>query len=533
MTEARRAALHAGLLLVAAVGLSWPAAVAGADAMVGRHFDLQGTIWFISMARRLGPEGLDPLTGWPGGADYARLDSFTLALIARLSPGVPAVQLHNLLQVLGVWLTAVAAERCAAGIGARGPWSLLAGLSYGGSGLAASALLEGHVYHLLDPGLPLCLWAWWRAGQPGGRPAHGALAGLGFGIALWTTAYHGVVAALLVAVLGLAALLRRELRAGPALAALGVALALGMPYIALFSHGDGGSGAGVAPPGGGLLAFAPPGPAVDADGHSLSAHLPATIGALAALSPLALGRAPGWGRLAAAGALCAVLALGPTLSPPQGAPTLLPAALLVLVDPAGHFRFPLRFAWGSALVAAALGARVAAALAARSPRAALALFPLLIVDLVFWGGMPGRQRSAPAGAPSAYAAAPAGLGVIDLLPAPIAGQDEPAARQQALVCSYQVWHQRPIPDDCIRPQPTHNPRLAASAALLAALDAGAAPAWLASARIGAVALHPDLFAPGDRARLQAALGALDPAPVISVDHGARVELYRAPAGGAP
>jgi hypothetical protein len=27
-----------------------------------------------------------------------------------------------------------------------------------------------------------------------------------------------------------------------------------------------------------------------------------------------------------------------------------------------------------------------------------------------------------------------------------------------------VWHQRPIPDDCIRPQPTHNPRLAAQCA---------------------------------------------------------------------
>ena len=519
------ARVSGAVLLLATVIFTWPAAVSGADALVGRHFDLQGTVWLISAAPRFGDGGLDPLTGWPEGAHYARLDSFTLAWISRALGWIDPVRLHNGLQVVGVWLSAWAAERFAAALGARGPTSLLAGLSYGMSSLSAAALLEGHVYHLLDPFLPLCAWAVWRASRPGGRAQHGVLAAVGFGGALLTTAYHGVVAALLVTLIGGAGLLRRELGWRPALAAaLGAAL-VGVPYVWVFLEAPGGAAVSAPVAGAGLLALSPPSPELDRLGHSLSAHLPATTLALAALCPFILRDELGWRRLWLAGAAAAALSLGPTLSPPQGATAFLPAAALQLVEGGALLRFPVRFAWGSALLWAVLAARAASAITARRPRASLVLFALLLIDLGFWGGMPGRQRSQPAGAPSAYA----GWGpVLDLLPEHLGREDELSAQTQALVCSYQVWHQRPIADDCVTPFPERNPRVGLARAFLAAAERGEGLDFLHQRGFVSVALHPDLFSAPDRARLRAALAPLDAAPRSSADFGENIVLYTIP-----
>jgi hypothetical protein len=162
------------------------------------------------------------------------------------------------------------------------------------------------------------------------------------------------------------------------------------------------------------------------------------------------------------------------------------------------------------------------ALGARLPAAPFVLIALMVVDLGYWGGMPGRQRSQPAGAPSAYA----GEGpVLDLLPEHMGRQDELSAQLQALVCSYQVWHRRPIADDCVTPFPDRNPRIALSRGLVAAAARGEGAAYLRARGFVAVALHPDLFAAGDRARLLTQLGALDPAPAISLDHGEKIVVY--------
>jgi hypothetical protein len=150
------------------------------------------------------------------------------------------------------------------------------------------------------------------------------------------------------------------------------------------------------------------------------------------------------------------------------------------------------------------------------------LIALMVVDLGYWGGMPGRQRSQPAGAPSAYA----GEGpVLDLLPEHMGRQDELSAQLQALVCSYQVWHRRPIADDCVTPFPDRNPRIQLSRGLLAAAERGEGAAYLRERGFVAVALHPDLFAAGDRARLLAQLSALDPTPATSLDHGEKIVVY--------
>ena len=61
--------------------------------------------------------------------------------------------------LLGTALNAFTAERSAASdLGVGRPASLLAGIAYGYSGIAGNVILEGHVYHLLNPWLPL-LWS--------------------------------------------------------------------------------------------------------------------------------------------------------------------------------------------------------------------------------------------------------------------------------------------------------------------------------------------------------------------------------------
>ncbi|MDP6931337.1 MAG: hypothetical protein QGG40_00405, partial [Myxococcota bacterium] len=191
----RRPSAWPWLLLASA--WTWPALLSGPGRMVGRHFDLPGTLWTLGSADRLVYGLEDTLTAWPWGADYTALDSYLMVPLGWFLQSIDPVRLHGLLQVLGVAVCAWMAECFATTLGARRPWSLLAGLSFGFSGLAANALLEGHVYHVLDPWLPGFAWAWWRATSPDGRVRHGLLAGAAFAATLFTTGYLGMAAAVI------------------------------------------------------------------------------------------------------------------------------------------------------------------------------------------------------------------------------------------------------------------------------------------------------------------------------------------------
>lgn len=538
MSAGRGAALSAAVYLVAAVVFSFPAVLAGPGRVVGRHFDALGTVWVLKAAPRLLEGGRDPLTGWPEGAELGRLDSWTLLPFGALGAGLDPARLHGLLGLLGLWVSAFAAERAAVGLGARSPWSLIAGFGFAFSGLGATALLEGHSYLLLDPWLPLLAWAWWRCGRPGARWAHGLAAGLGFAGALFTSGYLGVVGALYVIFIGGAALLRRELSVPGALAAAAVALPVGLLYLRLAEGGPAYAAPGewidvaerLAGGSAGSLQWGPPTAGIDLRAHSASAALPFSALALAVVAPGVLGRAAGWRPLLAAGLAFVALSLGPLwslgplgeLAPPWAAWAELPGA--------GALRFPVRLAWGAALCLGLLAARVATALAEGGAARLVPLAIALLVDVFVVGGMPARQGELPGGAPALYAGEGA---VLDLSPEPLGGLDELSAVAVSLGCAFQAHHGRPVPGAC--PYRRDDPRFALQRRLLVAAE-GPPEALLGELRarqIRTVVLWADLLHPADLARFEDALHAIDPSPVSSTSHGVYLRAYQVPAAAAP
>lgn len=524
-------------LLIALV-LTWPAALAGPERLVGRFFDLPGTLWSIASTSRLVAEGFsDPLTAFPEGADYRAFDSYTLIPLSLLSGVLGPSRFHGFAQILGVWSSGWAATALARALGARGAWALLGGLGFAASGIAAAALLEGHVYYLLDPWLPLMLWAWWRATRPEGTARDGLLAGLTFSAALLTTGYLGVVALVPLVVFGLDGLRRRGAAfLGPTAAALAGALpAVGLVSAGVLAH----AGASPVQPDAiaqsavDLVRLSGPTAELDRVSHGLAPHLPATLLALAALAPRVLGGRRGkalpWRPLA----LTALLALALSFGPRLGASSLeglgpSPLAWLWELPGAALLRFPARFAWAWSLCLGMLAALVASR--ARLGRAgALLLWGAVAVDVFVISGLPARRASM-AGGP--VAAMVAGDGpVLELLPEGTDHSGETDAWLSALSCYRQVFHQAAIGDDCVRVPVSDSPRFEVARAVKVRLlegDAWGAAEVAEAEGYARLAWQPDHFHPAARARLAAALARLPTAPTESRTGGVFTQVYELP-----
>ena len=530
-----RAALAFITTLILALALTDPAPWAGDELLVGRHFDLHGTVWFLSAAPRIDATLVDPLTSWPEGASLRRADSWTLLVLGWIFAGLSPVVLHNALQPLAVASGALVMWALARAEGVSARWSSLAALTWAGAGLTSTALLEGHVYQLLNLSLPLLAWSWRRATAPDGRVPHGLAAGLCFALALATSAYTGVAAAILALTIAVYAAATARPRLAPVVAAAALALPAGLLYIQLFRDGrtiDGlrfvsrgfESRAAMLQAGSAdLVTLAAPGPALDLWGHSQSSFLSPTALVLALLAPVALRGARTWGLWFVLFVVGLILSMGPSVTDGERALLPLPMSLLTDLPAAELLRFPARLGWVTLIGLGVLAAKVGEALEARAGRRAWPLFAFALLDCVGWGGMPWRQRGETAQAPSAYAGEGA---IFDLYPESPDPTDEWNQRLSAYACFYQARHGRPIADDCVAPSWSQNPRASKQAALTEALLAdGDAQTLLRSWRFEAVAYHPDLFSPGDRARIQSALSVIDPTPVESLDGGEHLLVY--------
>jgi hypothetical protein len=524
---------------------SWPAAISGSARMVGREFDLPGTIWFLSAAPRLLGARIDPLTGFPHGADYGRADSFVWTITGWALQVLDPVLLSNLAQVLAPALSGWAAEVAARRFGARAPWSALAGIGFAFAGPTATALFEGHTYLAVTPFLPLCLWSVLALTGPEPRLRHGVVFGLCWAGALWSSVYMGFCATLIGAWFGGPALIGRRLARGPTLAAAGLVLAGGLPYVGLFVGG----GAVIRPSNesmetwdqrldfvqrgsGGLLSLLPPSPELDAFYHGMSLYPLFSVAALALLAPRVLRGEPGTSALLALAGTSAVIAVGPLIRYAYVDQLTTPAALLYLLPGAEAMRFPMRFGWVLCLALGVLAARVASRLskapglqaAPGRPSPLHLVWLLVLIDLTVALGMPGRQRSMPAGTNAALATATGP--VFDVYPRLRMAQDDLNAWFQANDCLQQHDHGQAIADHCASRFAPENPRLKLQEELTRGLRSGQDPLpTLRRMGFAHVALHADLLADEELAGWKAALEASDPQPADDAGGGERILLY--------
>lgn len=519
------------LFLLVSIAWTWPAARLDPDVLVTRQFDLYPTVWLLGRARDVPLDLVHAGSAWPVGELLARADSFVLLALGWINPFDPRVAVA-LLTVLGPALSAWAAERCAArAFGVPEPASWVAGLAYGFSGVAATAVLEGHVYHAFDPWLPLLVWAAVRATAPDGRAHHGLLAGLAWALALFTTAYAGVVGALVLAGLGLRAG-RRSLALLPA--AL-VAVPAGLWYVSIYRVGGGFSdghpttpeqawNAGTTT----LATLAGWSDAVDLRAHSVGAPLGLLTVGLCVLAPVVLRGRPGWRTLLALGALGVFLSLGRYIRVESGGTAFwTPVSLLMRLPGVEVFRFPARFAWLWALGGGLVAARVFAELA--TSRWLVRTGVALAIGQVFLGtGLPWRLRAQAGGVPSAYTSGEGA--VLDLWPRAAdrsSGELELWAR--ALGCYYQAFHRRPTLEVCLGTS-VDSPRERVDRWLTKGLlrgDTGLVEG-LQALGIGAVVLHAGLYRAGDREALAAALTERLGEATRSTDGGESVWAWSVP-----
>jgi hypothetical protein len=538
----------AAFFLVMATLFTWPAARLDPGTLVTRHFDLYVSIWLMEQAVDGFPRLLAAGAGWPSGESLARADSMLMLALAWAGRGLlSGWLLASLFTWLGPALNAIAAEHCARRVLAvQRPWSLLAGLAFGFSGIAALAVLEGHVYFLLAFWLPLMITTAWTGPEEGLPWARGLLLGGLWAMALLSSAYLGIPATLLLGVL-VVARPRRVLRLLPTAAV--VALPVATWYLWVFSHGAAGPDQ---PKPELILAVGTATVAnlttwsahLDAVGHSLGAPLAFTSLVLLGFAPLLLRHHGGWRALALLAVAALLLCFGRTFQLTAGGPSLpSPAALLVHLPGVEVFRFPIRFAWLYTLCGGLVAAAALQALARRLPPWAVAPVLLLAAGEALVGtGLPWRVDRAIAAAPSAYDAAPADLAVLDLYGRSLDGTDsELEMWTRSLGCYYQAQHGRPVLELCVDTE-VDSPRERLEAQLGSLLlgpqasreAVSGAARELAHRGVGAVVLHHDFLRSADAQALHAGLTAmLGPAAASSTDGGERVSLFLVPDAQRP
>jgi hypothetical protein len=519
-----------------AIAWTWPAIRSGEQSFVGRHFDALGTIWTLGAANDLLRSLQDLSTAWPAGADYQALDSYLLLPIGWLLDFMHPARVHGLLQVMGLVFSAWAAEGFARAVGARRPWTLIAGLSFAFSGLAANALLEGHVYHVANPWLPLFAWATWRATSENGRIQHALLATAALTACLATTGYLGATALLI----GAGFVVGGFIRAGrKILAPVAVGLGTSLPIVWAYGRTIGSAGADRAllaqPDGVGMASahlanLAAVTSEIDRVDHSLAPLLGGIILATMILAPGVLGHRERWKTLAGVSLGALVLSFGPALSAAPGSAWFpMPLGLLEGLPGLDRLRFPARLLWAWSLCGGVLAARVATALADRKGSITHWLLLAAAVEAFAVVRLPFRQVERPAGIPSAYAYAQGP--VLDFFPEPVDDTGEMNRWFSATSCYYQLAHDKPIVDHCATVPEGTNRRVQANRWLSAALTTGAFQEvrdGLSTLGFTDIAFHPDLFPPVQRERLQTALASTGTWATASLDGGEHIELFRLP-----
>lgn len=562
MSSWMRAPLTLLAYLALAVVWTWPLATDPLGLDVSRQMDSPNTLGLAWAAAHAPELFWAPSLNWPTGQALHRGDSFVFFALARLlaqlgagEVAAPAAIASCLL--LGPAISALAAEQAARALGARSPWSLLAGVAYGFSGLQATAVLEGYGFNLFNPWLPWMAAAALRAGEPDAPLRQGLLAALCWMLCLLTSAYAGLGASLLLVVILGGATLRDRRPSRAALLSIGLVLLQGGLFSAFFL---------LAPPLARRPAFDPAlgegmmrtgsahlgtlfwrGPSVDLAMHSQGALLSSLAAALALLGatlpdPERRGRT----RLLVGGGLAVLLSLGnePSLwFTDRGVPGLL--APLASTPLAGFLRFPERLLLPATLAFGVLGALALSRIAEARPWPAALLLLGAAFEATVMVGMPARlgHRSWPAA--EGLQAIPAERAILEVWPRYLGRADASEMLLSRRCVGRAARHGRPVLCNGLNVSNQLDERGTVSMWLLerARLPEPAAAdrprdeetrQSLGALGVGGVLVHMDLFPPGQRDRLVEDLGRLFGAPASrSRTDGEHLWLWTLPGAGAP
>jgi len=464
-------------------------------------------------------------------------------VIGWLFAWIPAIRLFNLLQVVGVFVSAWAAEGFARFMGAKAPWSIIAGVSFACSGLAATSILEGYSYHAFNPWLPLLAMAWYRALGPNCRIRDGVLTGVWFMLCVLTSAWIGLSAVVLVVgfsvrwFLGSKRTRRRRWRALRSVGAALVTVAIPMGiYLWVFAQaGDArtpnlamisnmGQQVTLA-----LIRLAGPGLGIDIAGHSQTHGALATMWALVAVAPVMLRGERKWYVVFVTGLLGLALSMVPRFPPTGGGEEGL-LGLLMETLWSSLLRFPERLAWVWVLCGGVVASMVATKLAEKRVRGLSVLWLFLFVDLFLVMRLPARQLNGVGGAPSAYDLSDGP--VMDLYAEDMSLVPGWILRTTNLSCYYQTFHERPIADDCLFTPGRTSPRVELARKIAQSLlrgEAGLVSQRLAQLGFTSLVVHPDPMNAGDRSRIEESLRQMDPNLVETADGGEHVYAVAIPA----
>jgi hypothetical protein len=553
MSSWTRHGLTVLFFLAVSLGFSWPLAADPTQIHITQQFDIYSLVW---LAQAMGADDAGwtfARTAWPMGEPLNRIDSFVLAGMAWAGgSGVDPWWYPAALILLGPVLSAWAAEHFArVHLGADWPWSLIAGMGFAFSGMTATAVLEGHVYVLLVPWLPLLAGAWIRVVGGQGGWGLGVMSGLWWALCLLTSAYIGIGATLIVIFLGLGGLWSRTVSWRGVWAAAGVALPVGAAYSWAFVSAGAGSRALSTTTAGESTVVMDAGALhldslagwhglTDPGMHSMTGTIGFTALSLAMFAPfLARGdRRLMWCLVMGLGAL--LLALGTRLQLVQD-----DLRIFWLLHPlswapelTSFFQFPGRLMWVAGLGLGA-GAAVAGTVLARrhGPVLAAPLLLFSIGDVLFTTGMPFRGQVVHHSSPEVYEMVSPDRAILDLIPEFLPMQSDLALYVNNLGCSHQSAHRRALASRCLGTTLGTGPRAVVGAwlsesVLGEAVDGAAVVSELQALGFGAVVMHPDLYSRVDRASLVQGLeAALGPPAVISTDGGEHLVMYALPGDG--
>lgn len=518
------------VFLIISMLLTWPAIGSGTEYFVGRHHDAPGTIWFLWSS--VNWEGFwDPNTAWPVGGSYERLDSYLLYFLAQLGSWVNPAALHGWLLVFGMALSAWSMEYFARVAGAVAPWSIFAGVCFIGGGVAATVALEGHVYHLLNPWMPLFAAFWWQACKSSGTRRQALFSGFFFVLCLLTSAYIGLSCAIIALVFWLG---HRGWKIKHTLYALIPVVPIVLIYSLSFFGASGNSLEGdpmaVAVSSATLENMLGASSDIDRASHSLSVGLlPLCLG-LSFLLPSISSSRSGYRVLIALVIVGLICSMGTHFFLNSSAGILpLPLLLLRKLPGLDMLDFPLRLSWCVFLALGVMGALAASRLAEKGNRRLHWLWVVLFLEPLLLTRLPFRQQSQSNEVPSVLMTVEGPI--LSLYPESLefGYEYDPELYFTAMSCLFQAQHHQPIADDCISVDVSSQPRAVLGRWVHNRLMAGQSHVvHSALGELGFVGLvfHPDLYSDGDSIRLQSALSLIYKTPEESKDGGLWTQLYR-------